>query len=93
MDEKEVIKLASQLTYGMPQKEAVHFLKQNGLVMDLGSDGDSFAWSDGFSFSNGALCLVMAPEHLQPNGEWTNGLLKKAFINRNDGKTISIPFK
>lgn len=93
MGEDEVIKLASRLTYGMPEKDAILFLKQNGLVEDLGKDGDSFGWSDGFSFSTGALCLIIAPKRLQPNGEWVNGLLKEAFINRNDGKEVPIPLK
>jgi hypothetical protein len=93
MGEDEVIKLAAHLTYGMPEKDAIRFLKQNGLVMDLGKDGDSFGWSDGFSFSKGALCLIIAPKQLQPNGEWVNGLLKEAFINKNDGKRVSIALR
>jgi hypothetical protein len=93
MGENEVIKLASHLAYGMPEKDAIRFLNQNGLVSDLGKDGDSLGWSDGFSFSTGALCLVIAPKQLQPDGAWANGLLKKAFINKNDGKVVSIPLK
>lgn len=80
MSEDEAIKLASRLTYGMPEKDAIRFLKRNGLAMDLPSVGDSFGWNDGFSFSNGALCLTIAPKQLQPNGDWVNGLLKEAFI-------------
>jgi hypothetical protein len=90
MGEDEAIKLASHLTYGMAEKDAIHFLKQNGLVMDLPSVGDSFRWNDGFSISKGVLCLMIAPKQLQPNGDWANGLLKDAFINKNDGKSVSI---
>jgi hypothetical protein len=93
MAKADVLKLASRLTYGMPEKDAIRFLKQNGLVMDLGKDGDSFSWSDGFSFSNSALCLMIAPKNLQPNGDWVNGLLQEAFINENDGKRVSIVLK
>jgi hypothetical protein len=93
MGEDEAIKLATRLTYGMAEKEAIQFLKQNGLAQDLPSIGDSFAWSDGFSFSKGVLCLTIAPKRLQANGEWVNGLLKEAVINNNDGKRISIALK
>ncbi len=81
----EAIKLASRLTYGMPEKEALGFLKEKGLTKDVASGG-SFGWCDDFHLSTGTLQLVIEPKHLQPNGEWANGLLKKASILSKDGK-------
>jgi hypothetical protein len=93
IEEAEAIKLISQLTYNMPEKDVIRFLERKGLRKDCPSIGDSFGWSDGFSFLNGTICLTMTPKHMQPNGDWISGLLKEAFINRNDGKEIRVALK
>jgi hypothetical protein len=92
--ENQAVKLASQLTYGMSENNAIRFLKRNGLTEDMPKIGDSFHWSDGFSLSNGhTLGLVIEPKTLQPNGDWIHGLLKEAAIYHPDGKTVLIAIR
>jgi hypothetical protein len=90
MSQDEAIKLASGLTYGMTEEDVLGFLKRKGLKMDLGKIGDSFGWSDGFSLSDGSLCLGIAPKQIRADGEWVNGLLRFASIYNQHGKRTLI---
>jgi|HubBroStandDraft_1064217.scaffolds.fasta_scaffold1146506_1 hypothetical protein len=94
VDEKEVAALVSQLTYGMPEKDAVKFLERNGLANPIVS-GDSFGWSDGFDWPSGraTLGLEIAPKQLNPSGAWVNGILKGADLCYPDGKEVPIPLR
>ncbi len=95
MGQTEAVRLASRLTYGMTEEDAIRFLEKNGLAMDSLQLGSSFGWSDAFLLSNGSLCLTIDPGGRslpigQRDGKWKNGLLREAFIYKNDGEGVSI---
>jgi hypothetical protein len=89
MDKNGAVLLASHLRYGMPEEEAVSFLKVNGLT-NMSSVGGSITWGDCFSLSNHySLCITISPKQVSPYGAWVNGLVRKACIYHWNGKENS----
>ena len=91
----DAIKIASQLTYGMPENDVMRFLSQHGFTINnVPGAGDSFGWTHSFLLADGSyLSLQMTPEPLRPDGAWTNGRLRSAYIQRHGANAVKISLK
>jgi hypothetical protein len=88
VDQAQVIKLASQLRWGITEKEATDFLKVNGLRHYLGV-GSEIGWTDVYILSNGrSLDLEIGSPIVIRKWKPGQAILMSAWIAGTNGATI-----
>ena len=89
LDLDQAITMASHLSLGMREEKAIKLLEAGGLQAPL-KVGCSHGWTCFYALGNGSsLALDIAPIRARADGEWVNGLLRAAFIQRN-GTNLAI---
>lgn len=79
---EKAIRLASNLSLGMDEKEATALLESGGLKAG-GRMGCSHCWTWVYGLADGSsLALEIAPNRARADGAWVNGLVRAAHIQR-----------
>jgi hypothetical protein len=86
---EQAIAVASNLSLGMRENEAIRLLESTGLKAPM-RVGCSHGWTCFYDLVDGSrLGLAMAPTRARADGAWANGLLRAAYIQRQ-GSNLAI---
>ncbi|HZR21504.1 MAG TPA: hypothetical protein VFE51_29755 [Verrucomicrobiae bacterium] len=92
LSESRAIEAASQLALGTKEGKALQLMAARGFKEPI-KMGCSHGWTCFYALADGSsLGLDIAPVRAHADGQWKNGLLRAAYIQRN-GENVQIVLK